>query len=71
MKIYKVFVHVEADNGREIVVSHKFPANDEATVKTYVKGFETGAAVAHDGAVLDTEVFCLGDYLKVRELKNL
>ncbi len=70
MKCYKVTVRIESNEGNEFVYEGKRHFINDNHVKPWVDGFESGAAAAHDGSVLSTDIECLGDYLTVKTIRR-
>lgn len=64
MKRYQVTVKIESNEGDEFTYVclrsfHQYSTQSE--IAYWADGVEYGAAIAHDGAVLDSELICLSD----------
>lgn len=66
MKYYKVTVLIESNEGQEFTYVRERVFADVSHLKPWVDGFESGAAIVHDGAVLSTDIEYLGDYTPSR-----
>lgn len=69
-KFYKVTVHVEDNDGEEFKYSTTRSFIDKSLIKAWVDGFESGAAIAHDGAVLSTDIEFIGESPNYTKLKK-
>lgn len=70
MKHYRVTVLIESNDGKEFTYVGQRYFADAAHVKPWVDGFEHGAAAAHDGAVISTDIECLGDYMTLKNISK-
>jgi hypothetical protein len=61
MKYYKVKVHIESNDGTYMVLETHRNFNAETDVFIFASGFANGFAMAHDGAVLETQIEKLND----------
>lgn len=61
MKYYKVKVQIESNDGKYMVLETYRNFSAEADVFIFASGFANGFAMAHDGAVLETQIEKLND----------
>jgi len=61
MKYYKVKVQIESNDGEQMILETHRNFNTETDVFIFASGFANGFAMAHEGAVLETQIEKIDD----------